>query len=144
MRTHKQLFSRKKQNQYQLCTSKPFWTFRRQEESPDHTHSRTPAPRVVTVPNTISGATTRCKQCLITLVCPHISYPPHTETKYKLMRLQVRAAEVLQTLNFTVKTHKRPRHYKKQKAITLLRYTRKTQYKATDVMNTLILERMFK
>ena len=61
------------------------------------------------------------------------------------MCLQVRAAEVLQTLNFTVKTHKRHRHYKKQKAITLLRYTRKTQYKATtDVMNTLILERMFK
>jgi hypothetical protein len=57
---------------------------------------------------------------------------------------QVCAAAVLLTLNFAVKTHKRHTHYKKQKAITLLRYTRKTQYKATDVMNTLILEGMFK
>ena len=34
------------------------------------------------------------------------------------MCLQFCAAEVLQTLNFTVKTHKRHRNYKKQKAIT--------------------------
>jgi hypothetical protein len=78
----------------------PFWTFRRQEESLDPSHNRTRARSPVTLPNTLSGAATCCKQCLLTLVCPHTSYLPHTETKYKLTCLQFCTAESFTDVKF--------------------------------------------
>jgi hypothetical protein len=53
-----------------------------------------------TVPNTLSGATTCCKQCLLTLVYPNISYLPHTETKYKLTCLKFCTAESFTYVKF--------------------------------------------